>query len=119
MPTTTFTIASAADFNTALATINTGGANAAANTTYAFNLTAGFTLDRNLAAIKLVAGSTLNISGGSGVTINGANAFSGFNAQTGSVNISHVTIVEMLARGADAGVSPGGGGGGGAAGLGG
>jgi hypothetical protein len=55
MPTTTFNIASAADINTAVASINSGGANAAVNATYTFNLTGSFTLDRNLAAINLVA----------------------------------------------------------------
>ncbi|MEP9380214.1 Ig-like domain-containing protein [Aquabacter sp. CN5-332] len=126
--TTTFNISSAADLSSAIAEISSGGASAATNTSYTFNFLTGFTLDRALGSISLLAASSLTIRGGN-FTMDGANAFGGFMVMSGSVSIDHLTIANTVQRGGDGedgkmwvnavGGNPTNGGGGGGAGLGG
>ena len=113
MATYNYTIGSAADFNAALQRAAVGGADAGAGNNYNFNLTGGFTLDRQLFAINLqggtAGGSVANINGG-GATIDGNNAFNGLFVYSGNVNVNDLTIANAVAQGGAGGGNRGGGG---------
>ncbi len=115
MTTTSFSISSEADLNSALQQIDKSGTSAATNTTYTFTFAADLSganaLSTDLNAIDLGAGSTLNIVGDNHV-LDGANAYRGIFVIAGTVNISDLTIQNTTATGGKggAGLSAGGGG---------
>ena len=116
----TFNIASASDFNTDITLADVGGADAGTGNTYDFNITGGFTLDRQLYAINLQGGTggkdVLNISGatapGGRATLDGNNLYNGFFDYAGNVTISNLTLNQMQAVGGAGGAGEDGGGGG-------
>ena len=116
----TFNISSAANFNTDIALIDVGGADAGTGNTYDFNITAGFTLNQQLDAINLQGGTSgkdvLNITGatapGGTATLDGANTYNGFFVYAGNVDISDLTLNQMQAVGGAGGSGEDGGGGG-------
>lgn len=113
---TQFTIASQGDLNAALAQIDLGGAQSAANLNYTLTFTSGFTLSSDLYAINLAAGDTLTINGGR-QTLDGGGAHRGFFVYGGVVTINDLTIQNTVASGGQGGAGAIAGGGG--AGLGG
>ena len=113
---TQFTIASESDLNAALALIDLGGAQSAANLNYTLTFTSGFTLSSDLYAINLAAGDTLTINGGR-QTLDGGGAHRGFFVYGGVVAINDLTIQNAVASGGQGGTGAIAGGGG--AGLGG
>ena len=101
---TTFTITSEADLNAALASINVGGASAAAKTNYVFDFTpaaSGATIATSgtaISAINLMAVATLTISGHRD-TFDSNNLQRGLFVYSGAVIISDLTIANTSAIG--------------------
>jgi hypothetical protein len=116
---TTFTASDFNSLNTAIKAIDAGGAQAATNTAYTINVTAGISLSV-LEAINLDSGSSVTIegmnSGGTSAaleTINGQDLQRGFFVYSGSVTLENLTLTNMTASGG--GGADGGGGGAGSA----
>jgi hypothetical protein len=107
---TAFTVASEADLDAALATIDLGGASAEPSGAYKISLTQGFTLSGDLDAIDLAAGASLTIDGGGSVLDSGGHR--GLFAYAGKVTIENLTIRDAQATGGAGGTGtiPGGGG---------
>ncbi len=108
---TSFTVNNESNLNTDLSAIDSGGTQAATNTTYTITFGQGFTLTSQLDAINLESGSTLDIVGNSD-TLNGGGAFSGLLAFAGAVAINNLTIANAKATGGTGGAGSYGGGGG-------
>ena len=117
--TTSFTITDFTSLNNAIASIDVGGANAAAHTNYTFNFAANSTvgLASALAAINLASGSSLTINGNTS-TIDGNGSQRGLLVFSGNVAINNLAITNAQAQGGSGG-NGGSFGGGGGAGLGG
>jgi hypothetical protein len=113
--TTTFTASTEADLNAAIAAISIGGSSSAIGTAYTIIITSDLTLNTNLAAINLAAGSTLTIQGSNAgndaltAQLDGDGTRSGFVVNAGSVDLVNMSLVGMTAPGG-AGGSPAGGG---------
>src|SRR5581483_6036377 len=109
--------------NNVIATIDVGGANAAANTNYVITVSGEIDLTSDLLAINLASGSTLTIRGADGdgnpavETINGLGSERGFFVYSGTVALENLLVENTKAQGGAGG--GGGSGGGGGAGLGG
>jgi hypothetical protein len=58
-----FTVATEADLNNAINAMNAGGSAAAANTAYNITITADLELSTDIAAINLLAGDSLSVTG--------------------------------------------------------
>ncbi len=111
--TNTFTITSDADLATAIADIDVGGVNAAANTHYLFNVVGNLQLGAQLPAFNLAAGASVTIEG-NGDTLD-AHGLPGLFVYSGAVEIDDLAIVNATTTGGGSRY----GGGGGGAGLGG
>jgi hypothetical protein len=111
MTQTTFTVASEAELNTALQSIDVGGVNADTNQAYNITLTASFTLNTDLAAINLLSGSSLTLQGRD-FAIDGGGAWQGLFVYSGVLTANDLTIQRALALGGSgaSGFLPGGGG---------
>jgi hypothetical protein len=107
-PTTIFTVATEADLNAAIANINASSASAT-GLNYSIVVTGNFTLTANIAAIDLGTGNTLAIQGAGGGQIDGGDSYQGFVVNSGSVNLSNLSLTNMVAPGGADG-TPGGGG---------
>ncbi len=118
--TTSFTVSTEAELNTALASIDAGGTDAQTDTAYTITLSANIALSAALTAVSLASGSSLTVIG-QGYTIDGGNAEAGFVISNGTVSLDGLTLSDLIAQGGDGGTGGGGasGGGGGGAGLGG
>ena len=116
MATQNYTISTSADLAAAIAAIDQTGAQAAANTAYTFTFANSVTLDRQLDAINLDAGSSLTIVG-NGYVLDGAGKYNGLFVYGGAVTVENLTISDAVATGGVGGNGLYGGGGG--AGLGG
>ena len=116
MPSTlTFAVATEADLNAAIASINVGGINSATDTAYQILLTADFTLTSDIAAISLAAGDTLTVQGDNAdndfltAQLDGNGTHRGFVVNSGAVVLTNLAMIGMTAPGG-AGGSPSGGG---------
>jgi len=113
--TVTFSVATEADLNAAIAAINVGGSDSATNTAYQIILTADLTLTSNISAINLAAGDTLSIQGSNAdndlltAQLDGDGTYRGFVVNAGSVSLSNMSLTGMTAPSGTGG-SPGGGG---------
>jgi len=105
-----FDIASGADFDDALAQIDVGGAQSAADTAYSFTFRADTFLQpsADLYAVNLASDDTLTINGDN-ATIDGGDLFQGLFVYSGAVTVDDLTIQHAKAQGG-VGVSGGGGG---------
>lgn len=114
--TTSFTITSAAELDSAIREIDIGGASAAASASYTItfaSLSGSIALGTDPLAINLADNSSLTIVG-AGQTLDGNGIARGLFVNSGSVTVQNLTIADTVARGGD-----GASGGGGGAGLGG
>jgi autotransporter-associated beta strand protein len=120
----TFTVSDESDLDTAIASINAGGSQAASNTQYTIAIAQNSTIDLTsaLQAIDLMSGSSLTIEGDN-ATIDGQNAYRGIFDVSGAVTLENLTIANVVATGGagGSGITTGfpAAGGGGGAGLGG
>src|ERR1043166_1376210 len=115
----TFSVANQAQLDSAIQSINVGGANGTTSTSHTITLTASFTLSSSLWVVNLPSGSSVVIDGG-GHTIDGNNLYRGFFDFAGGLTLRDMTISNTLAQGGRGGDgSDYGGAGGGGAGLGG
>ena len=122
---TTFIATDFNSLNAAIKAIDATGADAAANTSYTIEVTAGISLGV-LEAINLNSGSSVTIEGMNSAgtsaqveTINGQDLERGFFVYSGSVTLENLTLTNMTAAGGAGGSGSGSAGGGGGAGLGG
>jgi hypothetical protein len=108
-----FVITDATDWNAAVADIDVGGVDAAADTQYTFNFEVpGGTLSLGstpLNAIDLAAGSTLTIDGNSEDIDGSGRTQRGLIVLAGAVNIDSLTLSDLAARGGAGGPGAGGG----------
>ena len=102
--TITYTVATEADLDAAIAAINLGGSASAINTSYVIAITTDLSLALDIPAINLAAGDTLTIQGAnadnpnlSAVIDGGGNR--GFIVTSGTVNFSDLWLVAMSAPG--------------------
>ncbi len=112
---TTFTIATQAELHAAIAAINAGGTDAAANTSYVFLITSDLALSSTIPTINLLASDTLSIEGDSAdsdtltAVIDGGDEHRGFVVNSGTVALSNLELTALTAPGGTGGI-PGGGG---------
>ena len=98
---TPFTVTDEAQLDEAIQAISAGGAQAAANTSYAITLApAGGTMkfDDQLDAIDLLSGSSLTIDG-QGAILDGQKQQRGFIVSGGTVTLQNLSLTDMLAQG--------------------
>ena len=119
-----FTVATETDLNNAITAMNAGGSAAAANTVYNITITADLELSADIAAINLLAGDSLTVTGNTlgndgnpSAHIDGGGTFRGFVVEAGAVTLNSLTIGNTVATGGGGGNGALAGGGG--AGLGG
>ena len=108
-----YTIATEADLDAAITAISLGGAASAINTDYVISITTDLSLTSDIPAINLAAGDTLTIQGAnvdnpnlSAVIDGGGNR--GFIVNSGTVNISDLSLVAMSAPGTSGSAGDGG-----------
>ncbi|MGJ4953912.1 VCBS domain-containing protein [Bradyrhizobium sp. HKCCYLS20291] len=104
-----FHVASGAQLARVISEISIGGALSRTNQHYEIDITADFSIDLVLPAIRLASGDTLTIQGQhhtiSG-TVNGIPTYAGLDLESGSAEIDDLTIADFVARGGNGG-SPG------------
>ncbi len=112
--TTTFSIATEADLDAAIAAISIGGTDAAAGLSYTFLITSDLALNGAIPAIDLIAGDALTILGTNAnsdtrnAVIQG-NATPGFVVNSGNVLLDNLTLTAFTAPGGTGGTPSGGG----------
>jgi Hint domain len=97
-PTTIYTVATEADLNAAIASINASSASAS-DVNFSIVVTGNFSLTSNIAAIDLGTGNTLAIQGAGGGQIDGGGTYQGFVVDSGAVNLSNLSLTNMVAPG--------------------
>src|SRR5271166_3747601 len=110
--TVTFTVATEADLDAAIAAIDLGGTASAVNTNYVILITTDLSLTSYIPAINLAAGDTLSIQGDNAdntslsAVIDGGGG-GGFVVNSGSVSFANLSLIAMSAPGGTGGL-PGG-----------
>ena len=112
--TVTYTVATEAEFDAAIAAIDLGGTASAANTDYVILITADLGLASDIPAIALATGDTLTIQGANADNPNSLAVIDGgggrgFVVNSGTVSLANLSLIAMSAPGGAGGV-PGGGG---------
>jgi hypothetical protein len=112
--TVTYTVATEAEFDAAIAAIDLGGTASAINTDYVILITADLGLASDIPAIALATGDTLTIQGANADNPNSLAVIDGgggrgFVVNSGTVSLANLSLIAMSAPGGTGGVAGGGG----------
>jgi autotransporter passenger strand-loop-strand repeat protein/uncharacterized repeat protein (TIGR03803 family) len=100
MPTTTFTVSTESDLDSAIQLVDEGGADAAADTAYTIDIAGPIDLGAGLPPVDLASGSSLTIAGTGGAQAEtlGDGSEAGLVVSAGNVTVENLTIANAVAQ---------------------